>query len=200
MSESFHDPGLTRDAWNRFLHALAPDAALAASRYEQLRHRLIARYRWRGLPCPEDLADQVFDQVADRLVRGHTAEPDLTAYLAAVARRIARQARRSSRGVQPLDRIAAPELRVPAPAPHEPDDPLARLCRCLDQLPPRERQTLLAYEAGPPDEHVRRRKALAAELGIPINALRVRVHRLRARVSAMMRGDPPATDARRRAV
>ena len=42
--------GLTRDTWERFLRALAPDASLAASRYEQLRHQLIALYRSHGLP------------------------------------------------------------------------------------------------------------------------------------------------------
>jgi DNA-directed RNA polymerase specialized sigma24 family protein len=187
---------LTLDTWNRFLCALAPDAALAASRYEQLRHRLIALYRWRGLPCPEDLADEAFDRVAEHLGRGLVVRPDVGAYLLGVARRIAREARYRRRGEEPLDPTTAPELPV-LPALHDPDDELARLCRCLDELPHTERQTLLAYEAGSRAEQVRRRKALAAELGIPINALRVRVHRLRARVGAMMRSE--AAPARPRA-
>lgn len=184
-------PGLTRDAWNRFLGALAPDTVLAASRYEELRHRLIALYRWRGLPCPEDLADEAFDRVADRLVRGLIAQSDVGPYLRGVARRIAREADRRRSYEQPIDPAAASEV----PAPLAPDDPLARLCRCLDELPHAERQTLLAYEAGSRRDRIRRRKALAAELGIPINALRVRVHRLRARVSAMMTGDAAARRA-----
>ena len=182
--------GLTRDAWDRFLRALAPEASLAASRYEELRHRLIALYRWRGLASPEDLADEAFDRVAHRLARGSIAEAEVGACLYAVARRIAWQASRSRSREQPLDPTAAPEV----PAMSDSDDPLARLCECLDELPRTERQTLLAYEAGPRTERVRRRKALAAELGIPINALRVRVHRLRARVVAMMRSDAPPAD------
>ncbi|HEY6175973.1 MAG TPA: hypothetical protein VIX73_16080, partial [Kofleriaceae bacterium] len=60
---------------------------------------------------------------------------------------------------------------------------------------------LLEYERGFGHNRVRRRRALAVELGIPMNALRVRVHRLRARVIAMMREDddarpPPRRDGR----
>lgn len=179
--------GLTRDAWERFLCALGPEASLAASRYEQLRHRLIALYRWRGVPCPEDLADEAFDRVARRLARGSIAEAEVGACLYAAARRIAGQASRRRRREEPVDPTAVPEV----PAMSDADDPLARLCECLDELPRTERQTLLDYEAGPRTERVRRRKALAAQLGIPINALRVRVHRLRARVVAMMRKGPP---------
>jgi len=183
--------GLTRDAWDRFLRALGPEASLAASRYEQLRHRLIALYRWRGLLYPEDLADETFDRVAHRLVRGLMAETEVGACLYSVARRIAWEASRRRRE-EPLDPTAAPEV----PAASDSDDPLARLCARLDELPRTERQTLLAYEAGSRRDRIRRRKALAAELGIPINALRVRVHRLRARVAAMMSGDaPPANRA-----
>lgn len=175
---------LTRDAWNQLLRALDPDAVLAASRYEQLRQHLIALYRVRGLPCPEDLADQALDHVAWRLVRGALGEADLAPYLRDVAQRIAEDAGRRRRRERAADPAALPQL----PAWLD-DDPLARLCRCLDALPRSERRTLLEYETGTGYDRIRRRKALAAELGIPMNALRVRVHRLRTRVVAMMRAD-----------
>lgn len=176
--------GLTRDAWDRFLRALAPEPSLAASRYERLRNRLIALYRWRGLPCPEDLADETFDRVALRLGRGSIVEAEVGAHLYGVARRIVWAASRRRRE-QPLDPAAAPEISAAS----DPDDPLTRLCQCLDELPRAERHTLLAYEAPLRRDRVRRRRELAAELGIPMNALRVRVHRLRARLVTMMTGD-----------
>lgn len=175
---------LTRDAWNRLLAALDPDAAQAASRYERLRQRLIALYRLRGLPCPEDLADEALDRVACRLVRGALAEAEVAPYVGEVAWRVADEADRRSRRERALDSTALPQ-----PPAWLDDDPLARLCRCLDELPRSECRTLLEYETGFGHDRVRRRKALAAELGIPMNALRVRVHRLRARVLAMMGDD-----------
>lgn len=183
---------LTRDAWNRLLRALDPDAAQAASRYEQLRHRLIALYRLRGLPCPEDLADEALDRVACRLVRGALAEAEVAPQLREIARCIADEADRRNRRERALD----PIVLTQPPAWFD-DDPLTRLCRCLDELPHGECRTLLEYETGFGHDRVRRRKALAAELGIPMNALRVRVHRLRARVIAMMRDDDGARRPRR---
>ena len=175
---------LTRDAWNQLLRALDPDAAQAASRYEQLRRHLISLYRVHGLPCPEDLADQALDQVAWRLARGALREADVAPYLRGVAQQIAADAERQRRRERGPDPSALPQL----PAWLD-DDPLSRLCRCLDALPRSECRTLLEYETGIGYERIRRRKALAAELGIPMNALRVLVHRLRARVTAMMRAD-----------
>jgi hypothetical protein len=179
---------LTRDAWNQLLRALDPDAALAASRYEQLRRHLIALYRARDLPCPEDLADQVLDHVASRLVHGALGKADLAPYVRVVARQIADDAESLCTRERPPDPSALPQL----PAWLD-DDPLSRLCRCLEALPRSERRTLLEYQTGIGYERIRRRKALAAELGIPMNALRVRVHRLRARVTAMMRADDGLT-------
>lgn len=183
---------LTRDAWNRLLRALDPDAAQAASRYERLRQRLIALYRLRGLPCPEDLADEALDRLAYRLMRGALAAAEVAPHLHEVARRIADEADRRSRRERALDPTALPQ-----PPAWLDDDPLARLCRCLDELPRSECRTLLEYETGFGHDRVRRRKALAAELGIPMNALRVRVHRLRARLIAMMHDDDGALRPRR---
>jgi DNA-directed RNA polymerase specialized sigma24 family protein len=178
---------LTRDAWNRFLRALHPDAAVAASRYEQLRQRLIAMYRLRGLPRPEDLADQAIDRVACHVIRGPNAGADLGAYLRGVAHRIADDATGLGHEVEVGGASELAELAA-APA-DDGDEPLDQLCRCLDDLPRLDRNTLLEYEMGSGFERIRRRKALAAELGIPMNALRVRVHRLRARLVAMMSTD-----------
>jgi hypothetical protein len=178
---------LTRDAWNRLLRALDPDAAQAASRYERLRQRLIELYRLHRLPCPEDLADEALDRVACRLARGALAEAEVAPHLGEVARRIADEADQRCRRERALVPTALPQ-----PPAWLDDDPLARLCRCLDDLPRNECRTLLEYETGFGHDRVRRRKALAAELGIPMNALRVRVHRLRARLLAMMHDDDGA--------
>ena len=57
---------------------------------------------------------------------------------------------------------------------------------CLDQLPSRQRELLLDYHGG--DRHIERRRALAASLSIPLNALRIRVHRIRTAVEHCVSG------------
>jgi hypothetical protein len=178
------DTTLTRDAWDQLLRTLDPEVAHAAARYERLRSCLIALYRGRALPDPEGLADQVFDGVARSLAGAPERPHDVGAALREVAGRIAGEARRACRE-QAIALAALPPPPAP-PAPHDPDDPVARLCRCLDELPRTDRWSLLEYEACADGDRSRRRRALAAELGIPLNALRVRIHRLRARLFARM--------------
>src|SRR4051794_15823675 len=170
---------LTQDAWDQLLRALDPDVAQAAARYERLRRCLIALYRGRALPDPEHLADQALDGMARSL-----ADPgcDVGTALREVAHRVGDAAHRSHRA-----RVIALAALPAAHGPDEADDPLARLCRCLDELPELDRWSLLAYE-GADGDHSRRRQALAAELGIPVNALRVRMHRLRVRLLARIGG------------
>jgi DNA-directed RNA polymerase specialized sigma24 family protein len=193
LDDAIGPTGLTRDAWARLLRALDPDSVRAGSRYEQLRHQLIALYRGRALPDAEGLADEAFD----RLARGLAGEPgaagtgrEVGAALHRVARELADDARRLRRdqaiALAALPHAAAPPALPAPPAWHDRDDPLAQLVRCLDELPRLEHRTLVEYEAGADDDRCARRRALADELGIPISALRVRVHRLRARLMARM--------------
>lgn len=51
-------------------------------------------------------------------------------------------------------------------------------------LTPGERDLLVRYYQG--ERSIRSRKALAEELGVPMNALRIRAHRLRRRVEQHM--------------
>jgi DNA-directed RNA polymerase specialized sigma24 family protein len=50
--------------------------------------------------------------------------------------------------------------------------------RCLDELAPEDRSLVLAYEEGEKQARIQNRRRLAAELGITINALRIKVYRL----------------------
>ena len=64
----------------------------------------------------------------------------------------------------------------------EPDYRLGPLRACLDILETDQRRLLLRYHQD--DQRIRSRKDMCDELGIPMNALRIRVHRLRRKVEA----------------
>jgi DNA-directed RNA polymerase specialized sigma24 family protein len=56
---------------------------------------------------------------------------------------------------------------------------LACLEYCLQQLSPENRQIIINYYQGEKGERIKNRKLIAERLGIPTNALRIRVHRIR---------------------
>jgi hypothetical protein len=64
----------------------------------------------------------------------------------------------------------------------EPDARLDHLRDCLRTLDAEQCSLLLRYHQD--DQRIRSRKDLCDELGIPMNALRIRVHRLRKKVEA----------------
>ena len=60
----------------------------------------------------------------------------------------------------------------------------ACLDECLERLTQEVRELILGYQAGRGGARVARRKEMAAELGIGMDELRVRVHELRVRLDA----------------
>ena len=82
----------------------------------------------------------------------------------------------------------------PAPSPLEDDEPsderLDCLRRCLQQLPADQRDLVLRYHQG--ENNIRNRQALADQIGIPMNALRIRVHRVRRKLEAREKAGRPA--------
>ena len=174
--------GLTGEGLAALLARLGDDPDAAAERYEEIRRRLVRLFEWRGCEGAEDLADATIDRVARRLAGGLTVETaDPYRYFCGVAHHVflevLRERRRERRAIER-------ESWTPPPGPEEEDEDetarLACLRRCLERLPPAQRALVLEYH----DEEggaakIARRKALAERLALPLNALRIRVHRLR---------------------
>jgi DNA-directed RNA polymerase specialized sigma24 family protein len=163
-----------------FLDQLTPGSEGVGARYERLRERLVMLFRCRGCAMPEDLADETIDRVGRRLVEGVVlTRGDIIGYAMGTAEYVAKEARRRDLRIVPF---AAEEL----PAAHgaEPVDEAAvrtraRLVgRALAEIPGPERRLLLLYIKGKAPERAR----LAAEAGLALNALRIRIHRLRVRL------------------
>jgi DNA-directed RNA polymerase specialized sigma24 family protein len=173
--------GLSREAFEALLAHLDPDRERAGERYEAIRHRLLRFFACRGASCPDELADEAIDRVGRKLAAGEVIRiPDVGRYFLGVARNVLREAwdaegRRRSAGL-------CPEAERVAPGP-EPDTAIADcLERCLEKLPPESRDLLLRYYSVDRSNKVAARRALAAGLGLGGAALRLRLHRLRAKL------------------
>lgn len=172
---------MSRDSLERLLALLDPDPAKAARHYQLLRKKLTRLFEWRGARFPEDLADETISRVAKKLDEGvEIRSEDPFRYFCGVAHLVFKEVlRERQRERQLLD----PGNWTPTADPEEPDDErMAFLRECLDRLPEGNRHLILAYHEGERRERIENRRLLADELDIPLNALRIRVHRIRAKL------------------
>lgn len=182
---------LTRQAFDRLLASLGPERESAALAYERLRLRLVKFFTWERCAEPEQCADETLNRVARRLEQGEEVR-QLEHFALGVARLVMLEERARARRFATL---AAEPAHVPSAA-GETERALAALERCLDALPPEQRDFLLEYYRGGGRARSERRRQMAAELGIDLNALRNRAMRLRERVEASVRADLAARAAR----
>lgn len=168
---------LTPESFAGFLAVLGENAG---ERYEQLRRRLLVYFGAQRHPGAEEAADETLDRAARRLAEG-VAVTTVESFVLGIARNVVREGWKKPKVVE-LDgrRLAAPERAEPQAA-------LDCLERCLDRLAPASRSWVERFYTGEGGEKIRARAALAAELGIDANALRVRMHRVRGKLEACVR-------------
>jgi RNA polymerase sigma factor (sigma-70 family) len=171
---------LTPANFDALLAWLHPERERAALKYEQIRLRMIRIFICRGSAIAEELADRTFDRVMRKLpdfVGYYSGDPAL--YFYGVAKNIFRESLRDE---------TTNVLPSPKQSPTE-DDAVEYDCldKCMDELPPESRRLVLSYYEETRQKKIDSRKRLAEELGIDLNALRIRVHRLRVRLEECVR-------------
>lgn len=178
---------LTQEAFDRLLVSLDADRERAGQKYERMRLKLVKYFEWRGIASPDGEVDETINRVARRIQEGAEIQ-NLNAYFYGVARIVFTELLKvRTRERQELDPSDAVEL--PA-AYDDTDEDERRTCldRCLRRLSDENRGLIMEYYQD--DEKGRKiegRKRLAARLGIPLNALRIRAHRIRNGLEACVR-------------
>jgi DNA-directed RNA polymerase specialized sigma24 family protein len=166
---------LDQAAFDALLDWLGPDRERAAEAYERIRARLVRIFVSRGCPLAEDLADETINRVSRKvpeIAGGYTGDPAF--YFYGVANRVHMEyVRRSAR--QP---VAPPPV---APPDEEEERAYECLEGCLAGLQPATREIVLEYYRGESGgAKIDRRRELAERHRIGLNALRIRLHRIRA--------------------
>ena len=166
--------GLTRESFEALLARLDPDREKAGELYETVRRKLVRLFEWRGCSHPEELADETINRVARRLSEGAEVwSKGPYGYFFGVAHHVYSEVlRREAREQKARDERWSPP---PPPVEEAPNPRLEHLVKCLEDLPPEQRRMVLRYHSV--EGHIEARKELSREMGIPMNALRIRVHR-----------------------
>jgi DNA-directed RNA polymerase specialized sigma24 family protein len=179
---------LSNDALGLLLEKLDRDPEVAAREYERIHERLTRFFEWRGCMPPEQLADEVLDRLAQKLEKGQSVqipESKTVSYFLGIAHRVSKEVYRAyklqGRQVEGVEDLPAPVDQAPA------DERLEQLDECLSRLTEADRGLLLGYYQGEKRVKIDNRNLMAERLGVSINGLRVRAHRLRQRVEKCMR-------------
>lgn len=168
----------TAEAFDKFLALFSSDREEAGKEYEKLRTRLIRFFEWRGCASPDILTDRTFDRVMRKIDEGEEITSP-TGYVCSVANFIFLENNDPGRLTELDDELARPSAD-PSQLEIEDDDPLLDCFdKCLDELPPDNKNLILAYYQEDKGTKIDLRRQLAEKLGIQMNALRIRAHRIR---------------------
>jgi DNA-directed RNA polymerase specialized sigma24 family protein len=176
---------LTGPAFERLLETLDNNTERAADAYRLLHERITGLLRWWGAAHPEELADETLDRVARKLDEGVTiATGALGAYVRGVARLIYYEAGRRESDAVSLESTS--EL-VAAPDDQQRERSLTCLDRCLETLTAEDRSLVLRYYSEHGARKIDSRRQMADASGVSVNALRIRMHRIRERLERCVR-------------
>ena len=173
---------LTQDAFDTLLYWLDADRERAGGKYEAIRLRLIKIFTCRGCSEAEDLADETINRVSARITEiagSYAGDPAL--YFYGVSQKVHLEYLRKvqKRQAETEVDLAASALN---PATEPADDIEAEyqcLEKCLEHLPSDNRKLVVQYYQQERQAKIEHRRRLAMELGIAVNALRIRAHRIR---------------------
>lgn len=164
----------THEAFEKLLAWLNSDRDKAVEQYETIYFRVVRILAAKGCYEAEDLADQTVNVVAskiDELTANYQGDPAL--YFYGVAKKLHQEW---------LKR------RTPPPTPPPIDNTETELrCGCLEKCLQKvinadEARLVVRYHEGEGQQRIENRKQMAAELGISLNALRIRICHLQARL------------------
>jgi DNA-directed RNA polymerase specialized sigma24 family protein len=199
VQRTVRGPGapISGDGFEKLLALLDPDRDRAGQKYEVIRSKLVKFFQWRGWTPGEELADETMDRVCSRLGGGesiHGRDPFL--YFHGVAKNVLREAwqgdrrqRKRHQTIGVLYRTGQERSGDEGEAEEREafEKKLGCLQRCLEHLEAVDQALIRRYYRDQGGAQIETRRRMAEELGIPLNALRIRIHRIRARLAQCVR-------------
>jgi DNA-directed RNA polymerase specialized sigma24 family protein len=188
---------MTPGAFRQFLNWLDQGVDSSGEKYLEMRRRLVGYFDRKNCLTPDELADETLNRVARRLEEeGAITDTPPARYCYIVAKFVffeyLRRAEHSETNF----------VESPAPGPYA--SPLGAksqpgadretkekqfrcLDECLQKLPLHDRELIVEYYRGEQTVKIERRRSLAAQCGITMNALTIRTCRIRNKLELCVR-------------
>lgn len=148
------------------------DREQAGKKYEEIRFRLIKIFSHRGCPISDELADEAIDRVCCKvhdIADTYIGDPAL--YFYGVAQNVYKEY---------IKRKPIPIINPPPDPPEEKELRFNCLEKCLAHFAPDESQLIVNYYQQEKKAKINNRKTIAEDMGVTVNALRMRICRLKA--------------------
>jgi RNA polymerase sigma factor (sigma-70 family) len=178
---------LTQSAFQQFLDWLDGGTDSGGSRYLEIRRRLVFYFDRKNCPSSDELADETINRVIRRLEEEGNIISDTPAhYCFIVARFVFLESLRKRGG-----RVSFDEKVGTIPDSMEEEQEAQRRSECLEEciqnLEAQDRILITGYYQGEQRAKIENRRAIAARLGITMNALSIRVCRIRDKLETTVR-------------
>lgn len=187
---------LTESAFCQFLNWLDEGVDSGGEKYLEMRRRLVSYFDRKNCFSPDELADETLNRVARRLEEeGSITNASPAHYCYIVAKFIfleyLRRTERAQVGIDELSPLSDASLSPPAISERKreaesEEKRLNCLEHCLKDLERNNREMIVQYYQGEQKAKIANRRALAEASGITMNALGIRVCRIRDRLEACM--------------
>ncbi|NNE98623.1 MAG: sigma-70 family RNA polymerase sigma factor [Pyrinomonadaceae bacterium] len=176
---------LTEAAFDKLLAALSEDRDEAGDKYLLLCRNLLRYFEVRGIAGAETAADEVINRLAKKLESGEQLE-NVNTYALGIARLLTLELRRSP---EQKTSNELPEISNPPVEENEDgiDNEVSCLNDCLEKLSKGKKEIIVGYYQGERRKKIENRRKIAEKLGIPQNALRNRVVRMRRKLEACIK-------------
>lgn len=181
---------LTQDALDKLLALFDADVERAGEKYELMRKKLIRFFQSRRSNLSSELADEVLNRIARRAEEGEEIRREtLAEYFYGVAHNVLKEFLRSPENAfASIDALSDRLSEHPGQVEerkaekYESERRLRCLESCAEKLPAETRDLIVSYYEEEEGAKIRNRRRLAESLGVPMNALRIRAHRIRAKL------------------
>lgn len=166
--------------FDELLAWINPDRELAAAAYLDIRRALVKIFGWRHCADPEGMTDETFERVANQVhhLRA-TFEGDPKLFFYGVARNLIKEYERTAKcqvSIEDVQLVCAPAQEVDEETSEMREECLSA---CLQKLASEKRDLILAYYAREKGAKIVHRIAMAKQLGVSLETLRVRMYRIR---------------------
>lgn len=171
---------LNEVALNKLLQRFSANRDEAAVQYDLARRKVVRYFEWRSIGAAEGCADETMDRVARKIEEGQEIDK-LMPYIFGVAHLVLQEVLKELRDRPAISLDDAPPAWMQQKPPEVVDPDIRQICfdRCLEELGVESRTLVLGYYEGEGRAKIDHRQELANKLKIPMNALRIRVHRIK---------------------